>query len=219
MKFGERLGLAMDYMKWKPKELSKRSGVEAPTIGALVNRGSDMSAYKDTLIDAFPIEVINHKWLRTGDGVMVANPVTSVIGKQPNQHGRLPVVGSTQLGDNGNFCELEYPVGHGDGFIAWPSNDENAYCLRCVGESMKPRIRHGEFVVIEPNHEYIPGDEVLVQALDGRVMVKQLAYIREGMIHLDSVNELHPRISLLMSQVSKIQYVAGIAKAALWKQD
>lgn len=72
---------------------------------------------------------------------------------------------------------------------------------------MKPRSRHGEFVVIEPNHECIPGDEVLVVATDGRVL------------HLDSVNEQHPRISILMADVAKIQYVAGIAKAALWKQD
>lgn len=64
------------------------------------------------------------------------------------------MVGTAQLGDDGYFCELQYPVGHGDGRINWPTRDPNAYALRCKGESMKPRIRHGEFVVIEPNHGF-----------------------------------------------------------------
>lgn len=219
MKFGERLGLAMKAMNWGPSELSRASGVATATISAIVRRPSDRSDYTEKLVQSFPEHVINYHWLRNEIGSMMVDPVTKVTTKSSTQHGRLPVVGSAQLGDNGHFCDLEYPVGNGDGFISWPSRDENAYCLRCKGESMKPRIRHGEFVVVEPNHECIPGDEVLVVAKDGRVLVKQLAYIRDGMVHLDSVNESHPRISLLVEDVAKIQYVAGIAKAALWKPD
>lgn len=219
MKFGKRLGMAMDAMVWKNKDVESRSGVAHATISALVTRGSDRSDYKEKLIAAFPPDKINHNWLRSEVGSMMATLVTSVTNGSSTRFGRLPVIGAAKLGDNGHFCDLEYPVGHGDGFIEWPSRDINAYCLRCTGESMKPRIRHGEFAVIEPNHECVPGDEVLVVANDGRVMVKLLGYIRDGMIHLDSVNEQHPRISILMTDVSKIQYVAGIAKAALWKQD
>lgn len=131
----------------------------------------------------------------------------------------IPVVGTAQLGDDGYFCDLEYPVGHGDGLVDWPTRDGNAYALRCKGESMKPRIRHGEYVIIEPNHPYVPGDEVLVKSVDGKVMVKQLAYIRDGMVHLDSVNESHPRVSIAQENVASIQYVAGIAKSALWNED
>ncbi|MEN9316499.1 MAG: hypothetical protein RIS35_2892, partial [Pseudomonadota bacterium] len=60
---------------------------------------------------------------------------------------RIPVVGTAQLGDNGHFVELEYPVGHGDGYVDIASRDPNAYALRCRGDSMKPRIQAGEFVV------------------------------------------------------------------------
>lgn len=133
--------------------------------------------------------------------------------------GSIPVVGTAQLGDNGHFHELEHPVGHGDGCITWPTRDPNAYALRCKGESMKPRIRHNEYVIVEPNHQVFPGDEVLVKSLDGRVMVKQLAYIRDGMIHLDSVNESHPRVSILTTEVAVLHYVAGIAKSSLWSDD
>lgn len=132
--------------------------------------------------------------------------------------GGIPVVGTAQLGDDGHFCELQYPVGHGDGAIEWRTKDANAYALRCRGESMKPRIRHGEFVVIEPNRPVMAGDEVLVRAVDGRVMVKQLAFIRDGMVHLDSVNEKYPRISIEETEIAAIHYMAGIAKSGLWSE-
>ncbi|MGJ7508700.1 S24 family peptidase [Variovorax sp. GT1P44] len=131
----------------------------------------------------------------------------------------VPVVGTARLGDDGHYYELEYPVGHGDGFLKYPSNDKNAYAVRCRGESMSPRIRHGEFAIIEPNHVVVPGDEVLVKSQDGRVMIKVLAYARDGLVHLDSINNNHqifPRISLAEEDIAAMHYVAATAKSALW---
>jgi len=162
---------------------------------------------------------VNSDWLATGKGQRIAPPTMAeqhlIYMTRPPTAG-VPVVGSAKLGDGGNFCELEYPVGHGDGRIDWPSRDPNAYALRCKGDSMKPRIKHGEFVVVEPNHPATPGDEVLVKSKDGRVMVKQLAYIRDGLVYLDSVNESHPRISIAQEDLEAFHYVSGIAKSAMW---
>lgn len=129
---------------------------------------------------------------------------------------RIPVVGSARLGDNGTFVELEYPVGHGDGHINLPSDDSNAYALRCVGDSMTPRIRNGEFVVVEPNREVSNGDEVLVKATGGRVMVKTFLYRRDGRVHLLSVNEAHPPLAIDESEVEAMHYVAAIVKPTRW---
>jgi phage repressor protein C with HTH and peptisase S24 domain len=132
---------------------------------------------------------------------------------------RIPVVGTAKLGDDSHFFEFETPVGHGDGSIMWASRDDSAYSVRCKGDSMSPRIRHGEYVVVEPRHEVSPGDEVLLRAKDGRVMVKQLAYQRDGMIYLDSVNSAYPRISVPVENVDRLLYVAGLAKSALYIPD
>ena len=128
----------------------------------------------------------------------------------------VPVVGSAQLGDNGYWTEIEYPVGYGDGHIKYPTKDKNAYALRCVGDSMKPRIRDGEFVVIEPNSEPIPGDEVLLKTIDGRVMVKTLLYQRNDRVHVMSINESHPPQSFDIHQIQSIHPVVAIVKSALW---
>lgn len=129
---------------------------------------------------------------------------------------KVPVVGTAQLGDNGHWAEMEYPVGHGDGYVEHSSRDPHAYALRCLGDSMKPRIKNGEFVVVYPGHEAHPGDEVLVQISDGRVMVKELLYIRDGMLHLMSVNEAHGKLVVKLADVVKIHYVAAILKKATW---
>jgi transcriptional regulator with XRE-family HTH domain len=132
---------------------------------------------------------------------------------------RLAVVGMAQLGDNGYWADVEYPVGHGDGYIDWPTTDPDAYAIECAGDSMRPRIKHGEFVIIEPNHPIQPGEEVMVKSKDGRVMVKELAYKAVGRYTLLSINESHGKISLSEDEIDKIHYVAGIAKKSMWRPD
>lgn len=132
----------------------------------------------------------------------------------------VPVVGVAQLGADGYWTEGEYPVGHGDGRVRWPTSDPNAYAVAVRGESMAPRIRHGEFVIVEPNHPVVQGEEVLVVTRDGRSMVKVLKYRRGGRVYLESINADHQDISLdEAAEVAKIHYVSGIAKAAMHVPD
>ena len=128
---------------------------------------------------------------------------------------KVPVLGNTQLGVGGLWSDTQYSVGSSDGFIYWPTKDEDAYALKCVGDSMMPRIKEGEFVIVEPNHDYTPGDEVLVVTREGEVMVKTFLFERDGLFHLMSVNEDHPPVRVPRENIEKIHYVAGIAKSAL----
>lgn len=131
---------------------------------------------------------------------------------------RVPVVGTAQLGADGFWAELGHPVGAGDGYLDVPSDDANAYAVRVVGDSMYPRIRSGEFVLCEPNHVYGPGDEVLVVTTDGRSMVKEFLYQRDGQVVLHSVNDGHGRLTLRAEDVEKIHYVAAIVKSTRWRE-
>lgn len=219
VEYSERLAGAMKAANISTSELARQMGVSYQAVKKALNGGS---FGKDNNILAAKALGVHSEWLANGKGRRVAPPVTgepnAIYAVKPDFPG-IPVVGTAKLGDDGNFCELEYPVGHGDGRIDWPSRDPNAYALRCKGDSMKPRIKHGEFVVVEPNHPVNPGDEVLVKAKDGRVMVKELAYIREGMVYLASINESHARISIPYEQLEAFHYVAGIAKSAMWHSD
>ncbi|WP_430318302.1 LexA family transcriptional regulator [Pseudomonas nitroreducens] len=127
--------------------------------------------------------------------------------------GLVPVVGMAQLGTDGYFEALDYPVGHGDGYIRISSDDPNAYALKVVGNSMEPRIRSGEFVIIEPNKPYVAGDEVLVRTTSGQSMIKVFMYARDGMIRLLSVNDAHPPLTIAETDIEKIHFMGAISKS------
>ncbi len=127
------------------------------------------------------------------------------------------MVGRAQLGDNGHWADLEYPVGHGDGYIDFPTQDPNAYALKCEGDSMRPRIKAGEYVVIEPNQPIEPGDEVLVKSKDGRVMVKEFLYKRGGRTHLISANDAHKPVALSDDEIEKMHFVRAICRPSSWR--
>lgn len=80
---------------------------------------------------------------------------------------------------------------------------------------MKPRIKDGEYAIIEPNHQFLPGDEILVITKDERVMVKTFLYEREGEVMVMSINEEHLPIRFSLSEIQSMHYVAGIAKPSL----
>lgn len=132
----------------------------------------------------------------------------------------VPVVGTVQGGEKGYLLELEHAVGHGDGHITYPARDNQSYAVRVRGDSMRPRIKAGEFIVIEPNHECQPGDDVVVVLKDGQRMVKELLYIRDGEATLGSINNGHPNITVLVVDIEKMHYVAAIIpRGAFYKAD
>jgi len=224
MKYGERLRAARIHKGLTQEELVKLTGVKQGTISKIERGDQNSSGYDAILAHYLDVEAM---WLTAGDDLFAPEwlPGTSKhhisesnaeYAPQLIQPSLVPVVGSAQLGDNGNWNELDYPVGHGDGYINYPTKDKNAYALRCKGDSMKPRIKDGEFVIVEPNSEYVPGDEVLLKSIDGRVMVKTYLYHRDGRVHLMSINEDHPPQSFALEEIDKIHPIAAIVKKGHW---
>ncbi|WP_321878451.1 helix-turn-helix domain-containing protein [Paraburkholderia bannensis] len=214
----DRLNAFMRESRLSIEELSDVAGV-SEAVGRSWLAGSEASF---TLEHAARIQEkhnVNAIWLIMGRGKMSTPGVYAEdpFDPIPIPPGvRIPVVGTAQLGDDGHWAELDYPVGHGDGYLDFPSRDKDAYGVRCKGDSMMPRIKDGEFVVIEPNRKVDHGDEVLVKAKDGRVMVKIYLYAAQGRTHLMSVNTAHAPIAINSDQIERLHYVAAIVKPALW---
>lgn len=130
----------------------------------------------------------------------------------------VPIVGTVEGGPEGYLEEAGYPVGHGDGLVEFPAKDTNAYALRVRGESMRPRIKSGEFIIVEPNSAANPGDDVVVICKDGRKMVKELLYIRDGEVTLGSINNGFKPLSIPLEEIDAMHYVAAIVpRGAFYK--
>jgi phage repressor protein C with HTH and peptisase S24 domain len=218
----DRMNVRMTELSLTQEELAKLANVSQSAIHKLCSGKAKQSR---KLLEIAAALKVQPQWLATGDfpkylgmdesgyeNIHVGLRVP-VISKKPN---RVPVVGTAQLGDDGYWAEIDAPVGDGDGFVKFESSDANAYAVRCRGASMMPRIRDGEFVILEPNRNPIPGDDVLVRHRDGRVMVKRFLYERDGMIHLLSINEAYPPHAFPLQEVELFHPVGGISMKSYW---
>lgn len=221
MALGKRLREAREARDWTQEELARRSGVGQATISALETRDSRRSEYAGPLAEALGLSVEELTGTAPIREILTAQEQgrTYVAHATAEPEWRVPVVGTVQAGDDGYWEELQYPVGHGDGFVRYPSRDKNAYALRVKGDSMRPRIKPGEFILVEPNAALIPGEEVLVTTTDGRSMVKLLGPRRDGMIELQSINENHRPITLDETEIRCMHYVAAIVKPSRYYRD
>ena len=122
------------------------------------------------------------------------------------------MVGEVKGGDDGYLDELQYPVGHGDGYVDYPATDPQAYALRVRGDSMYPRYKAGEFIVVEPSLEAQPGDDVVVSLKDGRKLLKELNWVRDGEVQLLSSNNHFGPMTIPLEDVLYIQLVSGRAR-------
>lgn len=140
------------------------------------------------------------------------NIAGEVEGKYELDMRRVPVIGfaiATPTED-GYFDDMGFPPGAGMDYFPWPTKDRGAYALRVRGDSMQPRIRPGQIIIVEPNTPVSALDDVVVRTKDGRKMVKQLLSRRSTEVTLGSINQAHPQRTISLEEVESIHFVAAI---------
>ncbi|SDU13994.1 Phage repressor protein C, contains Cro/C1-type HTH and peptisase s24 domains [Pseudomonas pohangensis] len=128
--------------------------------------------------------------------------------------GLIPIFGTAKLEENGYFESVDFPATPENGFVRITSVDSGAYALKVIGDALQPRIRSGEFVLIEPNNPYITaGEEVLVQVDDGSLaksMIKIFKDKQDGLFHFFCINGAHPPLTIDESSVIKMHLISAI---------
>lgn len=204
--FGAQFGIGSQGMVWQYLNGRRALNLKA-AMGFAAGLQVDIGDFSPRLQQEL---IAIASGIRRRDAANAKEPVTL----------RVPVVGTARAGDEeGHYVEIDYPPGHGDGYVRYPTRDGNAYAVRIKGDSMRPRIQPGEYVVLEPNATISPGDEVLVRTVEGRSMVKKFGSRRSGIVELLSINEKHGPISIDVSSVEFMHHVGGIVKSALYEEE
>lgn len=218
-KLRRNLQYLIDKHDTNPTALAAATGVPQPTIHRILSGESKdpRSANVQRLADYFNVTA---DFLRTADAEGVDAPTQDGEGllEAPplRSFKNVRVVGTVEGGAEGFLEDMP----SGDGTIEYPAKHPDAYALRVRGDSMRPRIKSGEFIVIEPHIAPNPGDDVVVVCVDGRKMVKELMYVRDDEITLGSINNGFKPISLLLKDIEAIHYVAAIVpRGAFYKAD
>ncbi|WP_421174142.1 LexA family transcriptional regulator [Aeromonas enteropelogenes] len=148
-------------------------------------------------------------WLQHGTGINKEQDKNEPLAYAGNpKHGLVRVIGEAILGIDGAVAMTE----ERDGWLKIYSDDPDAFGLRVKGDSMWPRIKSGEYVLIEPNTKVCAGDEVFVRTVEGHNMIKVLGYERDGEYQFTSINQDHRPITLPYDEVVAVEFVAGILK-------
>lgn len=198
----ERIKAALEEAGISRVEIARRVGVTPQAVNGWLTTGTIAT---ERLAQVARECGVSLEWLASGNAEREGN--------LPNV---VPIVGHAMAtpGEDGFFSDMGLPPGGGDGFARWPSRDPSAYALRVKGDSMQPRIRPGELIVVEPNSPVSPGDDVLVKLTDGRRLVKQLLYRRAGNVVLGSINTAHTPVTIPQDEVEALQLVVGIVSAS-----
>uniref|UniRef100_A0A1A9VZ98 HTH cro/C1-type domain-containing protein n=1 Tax=Glossina brevipalpis TaxID=37001 RepID=A0A1A9VZ98_9MUSC len=122
--------------------------------------------------------------------------------------GRIPVKGEAILGVDGMIDIIK----DHSGWLNIHSSDPDAYVIQICGDSLWPRIKSGEFIVIEPGSQVDSGDEVFITLKDGKHMIKQIFYLKNNKCQLISVNQNNQPMTLFSSEIKTIHFIAAMVK-------
>ena len=153
---------------------------------------------------------ISVKWLRQGTGPMTTDSITTepsnvepALDLKKSQ--RVPVTGSVRGGPDGYLVQDNGT----EGWVEYWTGDPRAYALRIKGDSMHPRYRAGEYVVVTPSIEAQSGRDVVVKLIDGKCLLKQLNWTRGDEMQFVSINNGYEPMTISKEDIECVDRVAG----------
>lgn len=130
----------------------------------------------------------------------------------------VPVKAYSTMGMDGYFTDMGYEGNGGDGYVPSLTASANAYAIKGNGQSMYPAVRHGWFLVCDPDATPTPTEFVQVTFKNGKNTIKELIGIISGVLHLLSVNG-NERYSFEMDTVEQVVAVTDIVPPSRHIQD
>lgn len=197
--------------------IAKECEVSRPTVSAWFNNAEKVATISRTNAEKICAKfglTVSPAWL--AEGILpkeLSKDTAHVVVEHSNvetapelkKARRIPVTGSVRGGDDGYLVQDNTP----DGWVEYWTGDPHAYALRVRGDSMHPRYRAGEFVVITPSIEAQPGRDVVVKLTCGKCLLKQLNWTRGDEVQLLSINNGYAPMTIMREEVECIDRVAG----------
>lgn len=197
--------------------IARECEVSRPTVSAWFNNAEKVVTISRTNAEKICAKfglAVSPAWLAEGIGPKeLPQDAAHVVVEHSNvdaapelkKSRRIPITGSVRGGDDGYLVQDNTP----DGWVEYWTGDPHAYALRIRGDSMHPRYRAGEFVVITPSIEAQPGRDVVVKLVCGKCLLKQLNWTRGDEVQLLSINNGYAPMTIPREEIECIDRVAG----------
>lgn len=90
--------------------------------------------------------------------------------------------------------------------------EENVYALKVTTDTLRPRVKAGEYLVMSREGEPAPGDDVLIETNEGELFIKEFFWERDGSISCGSVNDLGRPNAIRRSDVKYMHRILNIVQ-------
>lgn len=198
----ERAGL-------NPTSLSRATGVPQPSIHRVVS-GDSLEPKRATLEPLAAYFGVSVDWLIEGDSAAwdrLSDAVTAAAGPTPTtRFKKVPLSSYVRCEGGAVGCVTGAVSG---ATVDFPARDADAYALRVSGDGMLPRVKAGEFLVLEPHRAPEPGDDALVTLVDGRRYLAELLYQRGDTVTWGAFCT-GKTMTLDVSEIDSTHYIAAI---------
>jgi phage repressor protein C with HTH and peptisase S24 domain len=102
------------------------------------------------------------------------------------------------------------------GTVESPAAGPRAFALRIAGDALYPALRHGMFVVCDPDAECTPGEPVLLEHADGMRQIRELVFDRGGEVTTISLVGGH-RDTVARSKLRDMVAIVGTVYPSRWR--
>lgn len=226
MSLGHNLKHLMDLTSASYGAIADHCGTDPQAIQQLVKRKSNKSSYASGIASYFkvPLELLlngNEAKIDQFLSERARHGESPTYGIGASEHSALlqtlpylPSVPVTKclITGQGEYCSME--ILYSGGHISWPLS--GAYALKVQGDHLAPRVRHGEYMLVDPTQPFSSGDEIVAEMKTGeRVFVGVFLYKRDGVAYFDDLNQSGRKISISEADILHTHLIAGYAKSSL----
>lgn len=215
---GQRLREARKALGLSQLSAASRCGWDSQTRISMYELGRRSPDYRD-LAKLAAAYGVRQEWILTGQEPARAGATPLDSGIQSAYSARpITLAGTARLRPGGTWQGIQPEDAPGDLTIQTPTDDPDGYLIQIDGPYLRPAIRDGEVLTIEPNKPLVPGEMVLITTSDGLTQIMELLYERNRKVTLGGINDANEQIVVERDEIVELAHIGPRLPASAARQ-
>lgn len=210
--------------KRNQSELARAVGIKPQSIQYLLRAEVGAQGSKHTPALAQQLGV-SSRWLASGEGppdqIDVLGPhaeskAAAVYAIASGMRAR--VSGAVRVSGSGDVEPVELAAGESDGHVLMPLHAPGAHAVRVKGNALAPYAKDGQYLLLNPEGEWHPEENLLITLADGRMVLRELLLVRTDTLVVLPIHGGQPE-ALERAVVQSVVPVVCAVPRSLWRPE